>query len=228
MTADELSPEHLQSRFEELQERLVDLWDSMHEMTPDPQTIVVVPSLSLELLEGSGLVMAPYEERYLFLLFLLRQPLARMIYVTSEPIHPSVVDYYLEPGARRAAVARPPAPVHGAGARRLVEAPVGQAPRTAPPARAHPRAHPRPSPRAPRALPHHRPRTRPRGAPRHPDVRRRSQVRRLRHQERRSAALRRGGRAPPGAAPRTCTRSTTSSTRWSRCARRSPRSPRCW
>ena len=25
----------------------------------------------------------------------LRQPLARMIYVTSEPIHPSVVDYYL-------------------------------------------------------------------------------------------------------------------------------------
>jgi hypothetical protein len=90
-----MSPEHLQARFEELQGRLVDLWDSMHEMTPDPQTIVVVPSLSLELLEGSGLVMAPYEERYLFLLFLLRQPLARMIYVTSEPIHPSVVDYYL-------------------------------------------------------------------------------------------------------------------------------------
>jgi hypothetical protein len=67
----------MQARFEELQARLVDLWDSMHGMTPDPQTIVVVPSLSIELLEGSGLVMAPYEERYLFLLFLLRQPLAR-------------------------------------------------------------------------------------------------------------------------------------------------------
>jgi hypothetical protein len=85
----------MQARFEELQARLVDLWDSMHGMTPDPQTIVVVPSLSIELLEGSGLVMAPYEERYLFLLFLLRQPLARMVYVTSQPIHPSVVDYYL-------------------------------------------------------------------------------------------------------------------------------------
>jgi len=85
----------MQARFERLQARLVDLWASMHEMSPDPQTIVVVPSLSLELLEGSGIIVQPYEERYLFLLFLLRQPLARMIYVTSEPIHPSVVDYYL-------------------------------------------------------------------------------------------------------------------------------------
>jgi len=89
------SAAQMQARFEQLQERLVDLWASMHEMTPDPQTIVVVPSLSLELLEGSGIIVQPYEERYLFLLFLLRQPLARMIYVTSEPIHPSVVDYYL-------------------------------------------------------------------------------------------------------------------------------------
>jgi hypothetical protein len=89
------TPADMQARFERLQERLVDLWSSMHEMTPDPQTIVVVPSLSIELLEGSGLIVQPYEERYLFLLFLLRQPLARMVFVTSEPIHPSVVDYYL-------------------------------------------------------------------------------------------------------------------------------------
>jgi len=85
----------MQARFEQLQERLVDLWGSMHEMSSDPQTIVVVPSLSIELLEGSGIIVQPYEERYLFLLFLLRQPLARMVYVTSEAIHPSVVDYYL-------------------------------------------------------------------------------------------------------------------------------------
>jgi hypothetical protein len=91
----DVNPEDMQARFERLQERLVDLWSSMHEMTPDPQTIVVVPSLSIELLEGSGLIVQPYEERYLFLLFLLRQPLARMVFVTSEPIHPSVVDYYL-------------------------------------------------------------------------------------------------------------------------------------
>jgi hypothetical protein len=91
----DVNPEDMQARFERLQKRLVDLWSSMHEMTPDPQTIVVVPSLSIELLEGSGLIVQPYEERYLFLLFLLRQPLARMVFVTSEPIHPSVVDYYL-------------------------------------------------------------------------------------------------------------------------------------
>ena len=95
MTTGTPTPGEMQARFERLQARLVDLWASMHEMSPDPQTIVVVPSLSLELLEGSGIIVQPYEERYLFLLFLLRQPLARMIYVTSEPIRPSVVDYYL-------------------------------------------------------------------------------------------------------------------------------------
>ena len=95
MTTGTPSAAQMQARFEQLQERLVDLWASMHEMSPDPQTIVVVPSLSIELLEGSGIIVQPYEERYLFLLFLLRQPLARMIYVTSEPIRPSVVDYYL-------------------------------------------------------------------------------------------------------------------------------------
>jgi hypothetical protein len=36
-----------------------------------------------------------YEERFLFLLLLLRQPRARVIYVTSQAIHASVVDYYL-------------------------------------------------------------------------------------------------------------------------------------
>lgn len=86
----------VQARFDALQERLVPLWSSMQEMTDDAQTIVVVPSVSLDLVEGSGLIVQPYEERYLFLLFLLRQPRAKMVYVTSEPILPSVVDYYLD------------------------------------------------------------------------------------------------------------------------------------
>ena len=89
-------PAALQARFDALQERLVPLWSSMQSMTADEQTIVVVPSLSLDLVEGSGLIVQPYEERMLFLLFLLRQPRARMVYVTSEPILPSVVDYYLD------------------------------------------------------------------------------------------------------------------------------------
>ena len=36
-----------------------------------------------------------YEERYLFLLFLLRQPRARVIYVTSEAVQPNLIDYYV-------------------------------------------------------------------------------------------------------------------------------------
>src|SRR5262245_11891993 len=90
------SPAHAQQRFELLQERLVPLWHSIEAMNQDPQTIVVVPSISLDVLTGSEISMQPYEERYLFLLLLLRQPRARLIYVTSQPILPSVVDYYLD------------------------------------------------------------------------------------------------------------------------------------
>src|SRR5204863_6882711 len=35
------------------------------------------------------------EERFLFMLFLLRQPRARLLYVTSQTVAPSIVDYYL-------------------------------------------------------------------------------------------------------------------------------------
>lgn len=90
------SPPDAQARFEALQQRLVPLWTSIHEMSQDEQTIVVVPSISLDTLEGSVVSMQPYEERYLFLLLLLRQPRARMVYVTSQPILPSVIDYYLD------------------------------------------------------------------------------------------------------------------------------------
>jgi hypothetical protein len=89
------SPPFAQERFEALQQRLVPLWASIEELNQDPQTIVVVPSISIEMLEGSFVAMQPYEERYLFLLLLLRQPRARLVYVTSQPIHPSVIDYYL-------------------------------------------------------------------------------------------------------------------------------------
>ena len=36
-----------------------------------------------------------YEERFLFLLMLLRQPRLRMVYVTSMPIAPEIIEYYL-------------------------------------------------------------------------------------------------------------------------------------
>lgn len=37
-----------------------------------------------------------YEERFLFLIFLLHQPEIRLIYVTSLPVNPKIVDYYLD------------------------------------------------------------------------------------------------------------------------------------
>jgi len=80
--------------FDRLQQKLVPLWKSIERFNQDPQTIVVVPSMSIDAI-SSGAVMQAYEERFLFLLLLLRQPRARLIYVTSQTILPSIIDYYL-------------------------------------------------------------------------------------------------------------------------------------
>jgi hypothetical protein len=61
-----------------------------------PATSVVVPSLTLdneELAKLSGV--SYYEERLLFLLIRLRNPRASLVYVTSQPVHPLTLDYYL-------------------------------------------------------------------------------------------------------------------------------------
>ena len=84
------------ARFDELQRRLVPLWQSIQTMTEDEQTIVVVPSLTLDDPGWPSSVLQAYEERFLFLLLLLRQPRARLVYVTSQPINPSIIDYYLD------------------------------------------------------------------------------------------------------------------------------------
>ena len=89
-----LAAEDAQRRFETLQRKLVPLWRSIRAMNPDEQTIVVVPSLNVDL-ELRVSEMQAYEERFLFLLLLLRQPRARLVYVTSQQIHPAIVDYYL-------------------------------------------------------------------------------------------------------------------------------------
>lgn len=79
--------------FEELQKTLVPLWESIRTFGDENQTIVVVPSLTIDGVEAEEV--KAYEERYLFLLLLLRQPRARLIYVTSERIDQSIIDYYL-------------------------------------------------------------------------------------------------------------------------------------
>src|SRR5437773_812943 len=84
-----------EGEFDRLQKKLVPLWKSIERFNQDAQTIVVVPSMSIDAID-SGAVIQAYEERFLFLLLLLRQPRARLIYVTSQMILPSIIDYYLE------------------------------------------------------------------------------------------------------------------------------------
>jgi len=90
-----LSEAETASRFDALQRKLTPLWKSIQEINQDAQTIVVVPSLSMDS-AARGVRQQALEERYLFLLLLLRQPRARLIYVTSQAIHPEVIEYYLD------------------------------------------------------------------------------------------------------------------------------------
>ena len=94
MSEEKIVPDS-QAEFDRLQKKLVPLWKSIEHFNQDPQTIVVVPSMSIDAV-NSGAVMQAYEERFLFLLLLLRQPRARLIYVTSQTILPSIIDYYLD------------------------------------------------------------------------------------------------------------------------------------
>src|SRR5215813_13765025 len=91
----DLTPAQAAAKFEELQRKLVPLWKSIQSFNQDEQTIVVVPSLSIDF-DCSSSEFQAYEERFLFLLLLLRQPRARLIYVTSQMIHPNIIDYYLD------------------------------------------------------------------------------------------------------------------------------------
>src|SRR5256714_1244074 len=90
-----LTPAEAQAEFDRLQEKLVPLWRSIQSFNQDEQTIVVVPSLTIDF-ESSSSELQAYEERFLFLLLLLRQPRARLIYVTSQMIQPNIIDYYLD------------------------------------------------------------------------------------------------------------------------------------
>ena len=61
-----------------------------------PKTIVVIPSLTLDqqvLAKVEGALY--YEERMLCLLMLLRMPRTHVIYASSMPIDPVIIDYYL-------------------------------------------------------------------------------------------------------------------------------------
>ena len=80
-----------------LQEQLHSIWSSVSQDDSFSHTSLIVPSLSVDQEELSKVQGASfYEERLLFALIRLRNPNARLIYVTSQPVHPDVVDYYLQ------------------------------------------------------------------------------------------------------------------------------------
>ncbi len=82
-------------RFDELQARMGGVWEAMR-LNHDDESVVVVPSITLDrATASSGTITQSMEERFLFLLMLLRQPRLRMVYVTSLPIAPEIIEYYL-------------------------------------------------------------------------------------------------------------------------------------
>jgi hypothetical protein len=83
--------------FAALQERLRDVWPSvtLRSIGDVERTVVVVHSVSLDVPDQLIPVFPAYEERFLCLvLSLLKAPHSRVVYVTSQPIHPRVLDYY--------------------------------------------------------------------------------------------------------------------------------------
>jgi hypothetical protein len=94
-TLAELDTRERAERFARLQERMPEVWRTMR-LNEEGESVVVVPSVTVDRVEErGGSIAQAYEERFLFLLLLLRQPRLRMVYVTSTPIAPSIVEYYL-------------------------------------------------------------------------------------------------------------------------------------
>jgi hypothetical protein len=89
------SPEELQI-FSALGDQLPVLYRRLVDNPRSAHTVVVVPSLSLDRRELSKISgVHHYEERLLFHLMLLRHPRVRLLYVTSQALDPTVIDYYL-------------------------------------------------------------------------------------------------------------------------------------
>ncbi len=89
------SPEEHKA-FAALQARLPALYQRVFPHRLEPRTVVVLPSLTFDSAVIERLTGLPhYEERLLCMLMLLRLPRTRVIYLTSTPLHSSIVDYYL-------------------------------------------------------------------------------------------------------------------------------------
>ncbi len=84
-------------KFRDLQSTLRDRWKTIELFDNSDADILVIPSLSIDQRELNKVEGCEhYEERLLFSLIRLQNPRTRLIYVTSMPLHPSVIDYYLQ------------------------------------------------------------------------------------------------------------------------------------
>ncbi len=84
-------------QFRRLQDQLRHRWPAINEPGEGDADILVIPSFSVdqqELQKIDGFL--HYEERLLFSLIRLRNPRTRLIYVTSQPLPPIIIDYYLQ------------------------------------------------------------------------------------------------------------------------------------
>ena len=82
--------------------RLADLQATLRPLgapgsTTELRTMVVIPSIDIapELLVQLEPALPAYEERTLYLLLCLAQPELRIVLVTSAPVAPATIDYYL-------------------------------------------------------------------------------------------------------------------------------------
>lgn len=87
----------IDAEFAELQSRLRQMWPhvTLRSIGEVERMMVVVHSISFDVPDHLFPAFPAYEERFLCLvLSLLRAPRSRVIYVTSEPIHPRILDYW--------------------------------------------------------------------------------------------------------------------------------------
>jgi hypothetical protein len=83
-------------QFKQLQYKFSGQFESVFPDKMAAKTVVIIPSLTLDpeianKIDG----MLYYEERMLCLLLLLRMPRTHVIYLTSMPIDPAIIDYYI-------------------------------------------------------------------------------------------------------------------------------------
>jgi len=82
--------------FKKLQERFPQQFEHVFPDKLAPRTVIIIPSLTMDeeiLSKIDGII--HYEERLLCMLMLLRMPRTHVIYVTSMPIDPVIIDFYL-------------------------------------------------------------------------------------------------------------------------------------